>query len=83
MKKNVTNSSFTVQGASDDSEKKLVQSSEWRLQPDRFSSWEKLKRITAWVKKCVDNCRVEKNKRQSSELSYDELKDSEEKLIIN
>jgi len=76
MKKNVTKNSFTVQGASEDSEKTLVQSSEWRLQPDRFSSWEKLNRITAWVKRFVDNCRVEKNKRQSGELSYDELKDA-------
>ena len=31
----------------------------------------------------VDNCRVVKNKRQSGELSCDELKDAEEKLIID
>jgi hypothetical protein len=35
------------------------------------------------VKRFIDNCRVEKRNRKSGELSCDELKDSEEKLIID
>ena len=36
----------------------------WRLDPSRFSSWTKLIRVQAWVRRFVDNCRSPNRERR-------------------
>ena len=60
-----------------------VQTEEWRLTPERFSSWRHLKRIYAYVKRFIKNCRVASANRQAGELSVDELNDAETSLLID
>ena len=43
----------------------------WRLDPRLFSSWTKLIRVQAWVRRFVDNCRS--SKRESGELKAEEI----------
>ena len=35
----------------------------WRLEPERYSSWVKLKRVYAWVVRFLNNCRSNKEAR--------------------
>ncbi|KAK6171943.1 hypothetical protein SNE40_018363 [Patella caerulea] len=53
----------------------------FRLKPDRFSSWTRLKRVDAWVCRFIDNCRLPSSKRNSGELLPEEISDVEVKLI--
>ena len=56
-----------------------------RLQPSRFSSWNSLVRVRAWVQQFVNNCRapapVEHNGRSSGELKCQEVVDVETEII--
>ncbi|XP_044182031.1 uncharacterized protein LOC122962848 [Acropora millepora] len=45
----------------------------WRLDPSCFSSWTKLIRVQAWVRRFVDNCRSPN--RESGELKAEEIED--------
>ena len=38
----------------------------WRLDPERFSSWTKLVRIQAWVRRFIDNCRSPNREREEN-----------------
>ena len=46
----------------------------WRLDPRHFSSWTKLIRVQAWVRRFVDNCRSPN--RESGELKTEEIEDA-------
>ena len=54
---------------------------EWRLQPARFSKWERLIRVRAWVLRFIANSRKEEQQRKYGELSCDELLESEVDII--
>ena len=45
----------------------------WRLDPKRYSSWTKLIRIQAWVRRFIDNCRSPN--REKGELKAEEIED--------
>ena len=51
------------------------------VDPNRYSSWLKLKRIQAWVDRFIENCHKLKTDRMTGELSADELNQAEIKLI--
>jgi hypothetical protein len=55
--------------------------SNWRLDPERFSSFQRLRRTTAWVMRFLRNCRMPGEKRQHGELSIEELQEAEEHLL--
>jgi len=44
----------------------------WRLQPERFSSWRKLTRVTAWTFRFINNCKQDK-KIMEAELYSEEI----------
>ena len=46
----------------------------WRLDPRLFSSWTKLIRVQAWVRRFVDNCRS--SNRESGELKAEEIENT-------
>ena len=52
----------------------------WRLSPRRFSTWQRLKRVQAWVNRFLHNCR-EQEKKNSGELKVEELQDAENYII--
>ena len=47
---------------------------QWRLDPRLFSSWTKLIRVQAWVRRFVDNCRS--SNRESEELKAEEIENT-------
>ena len=49
----------------------------WRLDPERFSSWTKLVRIQAWVRRFIDNCRSPNR----GELKAEEIEDAAIQVI--
>ena len=51
----------------------------WRLNPNRFSSWQKFIRVQAWVYRFIDNCRL--RERESGELKTGEIEDAETQAI--
>ena len=51
------------------------------VDPRRYSSWNKLKRITAWINRFIDNCKKQKEERRYGELFTDEIKVAEIQLI--
>lgn len=51
------------------------------VDPCRYSSWLKLKRIQAWVDHLIENCQKPKTDRITGEMSADELHPAEIKLI--
>ena len=51
----------------------------WRLSPKRFSSWKRLTRVHAWVRRFVDNCRG--RARQNGESKPSEIEDTEVQVI--
>ena len=53
----------------------------WRLDPTRFSSWLRLKRIRSWVNRFIHNYKQQKDKRTKEELTSEEIGDSEIQLI--
>ena len=60
---------------------KIVEPATWRLDPKRFSSCLRLKRIRAWVNRFIDNCAQPRQKRTNGELTVEEIDDSENQLI--
>ena len=46
----------------------------WCLDPKRFSSWTKLIRVQAWVRRFIDNCRSPN--RERGELKAEEIEDA-------
>ena len=52
----------------------------WRLQPERFISWTRLTRITAWTFRFINNCKQD-DKVMQGELSSEEVMDAENYLI--
>ena len=52
-----------------------------RLQPSRFSSWNRLVRVRAWVQRFVNNCRAPISGRSSGELKCQEIADAEIGII--
>ena len=76
----------TVSRPSEDAkeeERKVVMSfasysTEPLLQLQAFSSWRRLTAITAWIKRYVRNCRVEKSERLKGQLMPHELEEAEE-----
>ena len=54
----------------------------WRLQPERFSSWNKLTRLQAWVMRFTTNCRSHQHERLLDKgINLEEIRDAE-KLIL-
>ena len=54
----------------------------WRLQPERFSSWNKLTRLQAWVMRFTKNCRSHQHERLLDKgINLEEIWDAE-KLIL-
>ena len=51
------------------------------VDPHLYSSWLKLRRITAWVNRFITNCQKQKEERTSGELQIDELNVAEVQLI--
>ena len=51
----------------------------WRLDPKRYSSWTKLTRIQAWVRRFIDNCRS--SNREKGELKAEEIEDAAIQVI--
>ena len=51
----------------------------WRLDPSRFSSWTKLIRVQAWVRRFVDNCRSPN--REIGQLKAEEIEDAAIQVI--
>ena len=47
------------------------------IQPAKFSSWSRLLRVTAWVRRFGKNCKAEKEDRSRGPLSVTELRDAE------
>ena len=73
LKSQIQTKSFIIHCLSMDSESRLIVS--------KYSSWNKLCRIVAWVFRFVDNCRNTLEERKNGELIYDEIVDSEFSLI--
>ena len=53
----------------------------WRLNPLRNTSWERLKRIMTWVIRFIENCSKQQAFRQAGELTSNDMKETEERLI--
>ena len=51
----------------------------WRFDPKRFSSWLRLIRVQAWVRRFIDNCRS--CKRESGQLKSEEIEDATFQVI--
>ena len=51
----------------------------WRLDPKHFSSWTKLIRVQAWVRRFIDNCRSPN--RERGELKAEEIEDAVVQVI--
>ena len=51
------------------------------VEPTRYSSWLRLRRVQAWVSRFIENCRRKSANRTSGELMTDELKKAEIQLI--
>ena len=50
----------------------------WRLQPERFSSWNKLTRLLAWVMRFTTNCRSHQHERLLDKgINLEEIWDAE------
>ena len=75
-KKYVKEDSFVTTNATSDE-----QSSLWRLDPMRFSSWIRLVRVHSWVNRFISNSLEGKNHRTKGELTLNELSDSEKHII--
>lgn len=54
-----------------------------RLDPQRHSRWMRLVRLLAWVRRFVFNCRQGAATKQTGELLTTEIKDAEEKIILD
>ena len=54
---------------------------EWRLSPQRFSSWTRLVRVHARVRRVIYNMKNPDNKLNGRELLPEEIQDAEEDVI--
>ena len=54
----------------------------WRLDPRRFSNWQRLKRVRAWVNRFIENCGNPELPR-TGELSVEEIQDAELQILIS
>ena len=53
----------------------------WRLDPKRFSSWTRLVRVHARVRRVLHNLRSRDDRKTGMELSPEEIKDAEEEIV--
>ena len=51
------------------------------LDPRNFSSWKRLKRVQAWVRRFIKNCRLPREERQSGELTPEGITEEQIELI--
>ena len=58
-----------------------VESSAFPVEPKRYSSWYKLKRVLAWINRFIQNSQRSKIERTFGELLADELKTAEIQLV--
>ena len=58
-----------------------TEGSQASIDPSRYSSWLKLKRIRAWIDRFIENCQKPKSDRITGGLSAEELYQAEIKLI--
>ena len=53
----------------------------WRLQPERYSSWNRLVRVRAWVQRFIENCTRKIEDRCRGDITYQEIADAETAII--
>ena len=53
----------------------------WRLQPERYSSWNRLVRMRAWVQRFIENCTRKLEDRCTGDITYQEMADAETAII--
>ena len=53
----------------------------WTLDPKRFSSWTRLVRVHARVRRVLHNLRSRDDRKAGMELSPEEIKDTEEEIV--
>jgi len=53
----------------------------WRLEPERFSDWNRLTRIYALVYRFLENCKLPKPKRKYGPIEFSELHESENRIL--
>ena len=58
-----------------------IDTSIWRLNPERFSSGTRLTRTQAWVMRFMSNCHISKNERLNNELTSEEIIDAESHIV--
>ena len=58
-----------------------VHETSWRLQPERYSSWNRLVRVRAWVQRFIENCMRKIEDRCSEGITYQEILDAETAVI--
>ncbi|KAJ8045018.1 hypothetical protein HOLleu_07935 [Holothuria leucospilota] len=54
-----------------------LESADFRLNPERFSNWQRLVHVFAYVSRFVTNCRNLQEHRQKGELTVEEVRDAE------
>ena len=59
----------------------INESRDWRLNPQRFSSWTRLLRVHAWVCRFLDNCCLSKHQQITGELTIVEIRNAENQII--
>ena len=58
-----------------------VHETSWRLQPERYSSWNRLVRVRACVQRFIENCMRKIEDRCSEGITYQEILDAETAVI--
>ena len=53
----------------------------WRLQPERYSSWNRLVRMRALVQRFIENCTRKLEDRCTGDITYQEIADAETAII--
>ncbi|XP_064633630.1 uncharacterized protein LOC135491588 [Lineus longissimus] len=61
--------------------KQVMNLADTRLDPSRFSSWQRLTRVHAWVQRFIGNCQAAHTERKQGELEVEEVKATELLLI--
>ena len=59
----------------------IKKSCDWRLNPQRFSSWTRLLRVHAWVSLFLDYCCLSKDQGITGKLTIDEIRNAENQII--
>uniref|UniRef100_A0A1I8G1W5 SPATA1_C domain-containing protein n=1 Tax=Macrostomum lignano TaxID=282301 RepID=A0A1I8G1W5_9PLAT len=52
-----------------------------RLNPERFSSYRRLRSVTAWVQRFISNCRLPRDERRLGDLEVEELQEAEDRIL--